>query len=135
MSIFNWLFKNKSISDYEIFVAPSGRKYLDRNLGTDHIYPYGKHYTFDEANKLCPYGTRLPTMDEVAEDINWLIKILPFGASGQGGKIGFIGYYWTGEDKDVIPGSAIFFCVVSDGDSLIQVANKDERYLVRCLVI
>lgn len=126
----------KVIPGYGILVAPSGRKYLDKNIGTDILTPFGKYYTFDEAKRSCPSGTRLPTWDEVEEDIEWFTKILPFGASGSGGgKVGWVGYYWSGEDENVFPGSAIFFSVKVNGETLIQVNEKDSLYLVRCVVM
>ena len=57
----------ESISGYNKIIAPSGRKYLDKNIGTDNSSPFGKYYTFDEAKRSCPLGTRLPSWDEVEE--------------------------------------------------------------------
>ncbi len=124
-----------TFKSYDVITAPSGRKYMSKNLGTDSSNPNGKYYTFNEAINSCPKGTRLPTWDEIEEDIDWLAKVLPLGASADGGKIGINGYYWTGEDENVVSGSAIFYVVEYDGSHLINVMKKDNGNLVRCVVI
>lgn len=126
---------NNTLSNYKIIIAPSGRRYIDKNLGSDSSTPFGKYYTFDEAKRSCPIGTRLPTWDEVEMDCKWLINNLPLGASGHGGKIGYVGYYWTGEDRNVVSGSAIYFCIDDERDLIINAMDKMQRNLVRCIVI
>ncbi len=123
------------IESFDFITAPSGRKYLNKNLGTDCSNPNGKFYTFDDAVSACPKGTRLPTWDEIEEDIDWLTKKLPLGASAHGGTVGIIGYYWTGEDRNVVSGWAIFYAVERDGRHLINVMEKNSGNLVRCVVL
>lgn len=125
----------ESIQNFKTLVAPSGRKYLDTNLGSDSVTPYGKYFTFDEAKKACPVGTRLPTWDEVDQDRQWLIANLPLGASGDGGMIGYVGYYWTGEDENIEPGYAVYLCVSDERVLIINLMEKSARNLARCVVV
>lgn len=53
---------SNSIEEDSILIA--GLKFAKENLGTDSNNPYGKYYTFNEAQKECPKGWRCPTSKE-----------------------------------------------------------------------
>jgi hypothetical protein len=95
----------------------------------------GRFYTFNQANKTCPIGWHLPSVEE-AVIFNQNIFVLALTKSGfidyknKSKKKGNIGYYWTSLSKGVDKA----YCYMIAKQGIKQVAGwKDYKYSVRCV--
>ena len=81
---------NGSDNNYERGVVINGVKWATRNVGApgtfaSSLHNYGELYTFEEAQKACPEGWRLPTHQEIEKlafytNCEWVTQ---YGVSGR----------------------------------------------------
>ncbi|MDD3063387.1 MAG: FISUMP domain-containing protein [Massilibacteroides sp.] len=135
-------------------VTIGGVTWATRNVGAVSPEDYGDYYTWEEAQRACPKGWRLPTKEELesllnawndVETINsndgiefgsgFNTVFLPFGGEQYNNKIGdknFAGYYWGSTQFNQYPDAA--YCIdMYDMDGDVSFRSKDSRFSVRCV--